>query len=55
VYVETADPPIAGGRWFVLPGEKVIYQRPNGEHEHKAMVTAHTLTSSPSWKIDPDT
>lgn len=57
VYVETAERPVAGGRWYVWPNtHKVIYQRPTGNFESKSMVAAHTLRSSASWtRVDPDT
>ena len=53
-YVETADRPIAGGTWFVLPGDRVIYQRPNGEFVHTPVVAAHTLRTSPTWRRATD-
>jgi len=53
-YVESADRPIAGGTWFVLPGDRVIYQRPNGEFVHTPVVAAHTLRTSPTWRRATD-
>lgn len=50
VYVETADRPVAGGSWYVLPGDRVIYRRPSGEYVEPAMVDAATLRSSSTWR-----
>lgn len=50
VFVETADRPVAGGLWFVLPDDRVIYQRPGGEYVEPAMINAETLRSSPTWR-----
>lgn len=60
VYAEAGDRPVAGGRWHVLPdrgdgtGDRVIYQRPDGRFELKAVVNAETLRSSPTWRRLPD-
>lgn len=49
VFVEAADRPIAGGRWHIVPGEVVWYERPSGEF-NRAVIAAHTLRSSPTWR-----
>lgn len=49
-YVEAADRPIAGGRWFILAGDEVVYQRPGGEYVRDAVVRAVDLRSSPTWR-----
>lgn len=50
IYIETQDPPIAGGRWYVLPDDTVLYQRPDGGFNPTVVLTASTLRSSPSWR-----
>ncbi|MBC7299481.1 hypothetical protein [Nocardia salmonicida] len=49
VYVETADPPVAGGAWYIQPDNTVVYERPNGERG-KSTIAAETLRSRPAWK-----
>lgn len=48
VFVE-AGTPIAAGRWYRLPDDSVIYQRPSGERVYPAVVPAETLENSPTW------
>ena len=50
VYVEAAERPVAGGTWYVLPDDRVIYQRPNGAFELKPVITADALRSQSTWK-----
>jgi hypothetical protein len=50
IYVETQDPPVAGGRWYVLPNNTVLYQRSDGGFNPTAIVLAHTLRTSSSWR-----
>lgn len=53
-YQETADPPVTGGRWFILAGDEVLYRRPNGEYVRHTVVKAVDLRSSPSWtRVNP--
>jgi len=48
IYIETARPD-TGDKWFVLPDDTVLYQRrPDGELQ-SALISAHTLKSSPTW------
>jgi hypothetical protein len=55
VYVEAAERTITGGgRWYVLPGDRVIYRRPNGQFELNPVIgSADTLRSSATWKRLP--
>jgi phage repressor protein C with HTH and peptisase S24 domain len=63
VYVEVGQPPVAGGRWYVIlspAGEhgqdRVVYQRPTGEFVPNPVVPAHQLRDSSTWRpLDPDT
>lgn len=48
VFVE-AGPAIAGGRWYCLPDNTVVYERPSGERVSPAIVAAATLENSPTW------
>ena len=50
IFVEVADQRVAGGRWYVLTSGVVRYQRVDGEFNPTAIVPAHTLRSSPSWR-----
>jgi hypothetical protein len=50
IYVETQDPPVAGGRWYVLASDAVLYQRSDGGFNPTAIVPAHTLRTSSSWR-----
>jgi hypothetical protein len=50
VYVEAGDRSVAGGRWYVLPDDRVIYERPNGDYVNPAVINAATLRSSPTWR-----
>ncbi|MEU1548008.1 hypothetical protein [Nocardia sp. NPDC005745] len=54
IYIETSDPPIAGGRWMIETGSTVIYERPTGM-QVASTVPAALLRNSPSWKRVPDT
>ena len=48
-YRETADRPIAGGTWHVLPDRTVVYEAPDGA-VRPSMVLAADLEGSPeSW------
>lgn len=50
IYVETQDPPVAGGRWYVLAHDTVLYQRSDGGFNATAIVPAHTLRTNSSWR-----
>lgn len=50
MYVEAADPPIAGGRWEILTKDVVRYVRPGGEVVQPAIVSADTLRTSSTWR-----
>ena len=50
IYIETQDPPIAGGRWYVLADNTVLYQRSDGEFNPTAIVAAQTLRTNSSWR-----
>lgn len=49
-YEEARDRPVAGGRWYILPGDRVIYQRPNGQFELRPVINAASLRGSPTWR-----
>lgn len=50
IYVETADPPVAGGRWYVLSDDTVFYQRRDGGFNPTTVVPAATLRTNLSWR-----
>jgi len=54
-FVETAERPVAGGVWYLLPTEppSVAYQRPSGEWVYPAQVTAGALVAGVSWREIP--
>jgi hypothetical protein len=52
VFVE-AGRPIAGGRWYCLADNTVVYERPSGERVYPALVAAATLANSPTWTEIP--
>lgn len=52
VYVETAEPPVAGGRWYVLPDDTVIYERRPGVFEPPSLIPAAMLRTSRPWRVD---
>ncbi|MGY1901170.1 hypothetical protein [Nocardia gipuzkoensis] len=49
IYTETADAPIAGGRWLIEADSTVIYERPTGVRV-ASTVPAALLRNSPSWR-----
>lgn len=52
VFVE-AGRPIAGGRWYCMSDNTVVYERPSGERVYPAIVAAATLANSPTWTEIP--
>jgi len=53
VFMETAERPIAGGRWYVRADDSVAYQHPDGTWSDPAIVGADTLRRSPTWTAAP--
>ncbi|WP_331758741.1 hypothetical protein OG225_41175 (plasmid) [Nocardia sp. NBC_01377] len=49
IYVEVRETPIAGGRWYVLPDDSVLYERPATGVLEPSTISAELIRSSSSW------
>jgi hypothetical protein len=50
VYVVTAEPRVAGERWYVLPDDTVSLERRSGVFEPPSLIPVATLRTS--WQVD---
>ncbi|UGT58919.1 hypothetical protein [Nocardia asteroides] len=50
VYEESAETPVAGGRWYVVDDETVLYQRPGATEHEPSTIRAATLRGSSTWR-----
>ncbi len=50
VYEESAETPVAGGRWFVVDDDTVIYERPGAHERERSTISAASLRGSSTWR-----